>query len=61
MKITVGSPEAWEFLANTAHLPSEISENVPVFPPNVSFMQKVGRRACFQWDNSYFLESKRKS
>lgn len=58
---TVGSPEAWEFLASTVCFPSEMSENIPVFPTNLPFTQKVGRKACLQWDNSHFLESKRKT
>lgn len=38
MKRTVGSAEAWEFLASTARFPSERSENVPVFPTNLPFI-----------------------
>lgn len=60
MKRTVGSAEAWEFLASTARFPSERSENVPVFPTNLPFIWKAGRRTCFHWDNSHFLERKRK-
>lgn len=61
MKRTVGSPEAWEFLAGIAHFPSEMSENAHVFfPANLPSTQKASGRALFQWNNSHFLQSKQK-
>lgn len=45
MKRTVGSPEAWEFLAGIAHFPSEMSENAHVF---------------FSSQSAIYTESKRK-
>lgn len=60
MKRTVGSPEAWEFLAGIACFPSEMSENASVFPTDLPFIQKVGRRALFN-GNSHFSDSKQKT
>lgn len=40
MERTVGSAEAWEFLASTACFPLKRSESVPVFPTNLPFAQK---------------------
>lgn len=38
MKRTVGSAEAWAFLASTACFLSERSENVLIFPTNLPFI-----------------------
>lgn len=51
MKRTVGSPEAWEFLAGTARFPSEMSENAPVFSSQSAIYTKSKQKGTFSMES----------
>lgn len=52
MKRTVGSSEAWEFLAGTARFPSEMRENAPVFSSQSAIYTKS------KWKGTFSMESR---
>lgn len=60
MKRTVGSAEAWEYSASTAHFFSERSENAPVFPANLPFARKGTGGHLFNGTIAIFFRAKGK-